>query len=146
MHELIKRLSNYDTAGLTAQADVAFRHCGHDKDFMIGANAIDVLNRFVAAGITGATVLDVFRIPRTAVRGADQVLIVDDENRLEIRRVSIARTDNQYAYINGGVSAGERITTTAIEAPTNGMSVRTAESISAEGASEKKIASRDEEG
>ncbi len=81
---------------------------------------------FVAAEITGSTVLDVFRIPRTALRGADQVLIVDLDNKLAIRRVDIIRSDDRYAYVAGGVSAGERITTTAIEAPTNGMSVRTA--------------------
>jgi hypothetical protein len=60
------------------------------------------------------------------------VLVVDDENKLDIRTVEVIRSDERYAYLGGGVSPGERITTTAIEAPTNGMSVRTAESISAE--------------
>jgi len=62
------------------------------------------------------------------LRGADQVLIVDDENKIEIRIVEIVRSDADFAYASSGVSAGERITITAIEAPTNGMSVRIAES------------------
>jgi len=90
------------------------------------------IGTFVSARIDGVANIDVIRIPRTALRGADQVLVVDDENTIQIRTVDILRTDNQYAYVRDGVTAGERITTTAIEAPTNGMSVRTADMIGAE--------------
>lgn len=90
------------------------------------------IGTFVSARIDGAANVDVIRIPRTALRGADQVLVVDDEYTIQIRTVDILRADNQYAYVRGGVTAGERITTTAIEAPTNGMSVRTADMIGAE--------------
>jgi RND family efflux transporter MFP subunit len=81
---------------------------------------------FVSAEIAGSTQLDLIRIPRSALRGANQVLIVDDENRIEIRTVDVIRSDDKYAYVSGGVSAGELITTTTIEAPTTGMSVRIA--------------------
>jgi len=101
---------------------------------------------FVAADISGTTVLDVIRIPRTALRGADQVLIVNDESKIEIRNVDVVRSDDMYAYVSGGVSAGERITTTAIEAPVNGMSVRTADTLAKEDReSDGRIASRIEE-
>jgi len=90
------------------------------------------IGTFVSARIDGVANIDVIRIPRTALRGADQVLVVDDENTIQIRTVDILRADNQYAYVRDGVTAGERITTTAIEAPTNGMSVRTADMIGAE--------------
>jgi RND family efflux transporter MFP subunit len=104
------------------------------------------IGTFVAANITGSSALDVFRIPRKALRGADQVLIVDDENKIEIRTIEIVRSDADFAYASGGVSAGERITTTAIEAPTNGMSVRIAESLAdGEVADGKQIASRVDE-
>jgi RND family efflux transporter MFP subunit len=89
---------------------------------------------FVAAEISGSGGIDVIRIPRIALRGADQALVVNDENKIEIRTVDIVRSDTKFAYIGAGVIPGERITTTAIEAPTNGMSVRTAESIAAEAA------------
>ena len=90
------------------------------------------IGTFVSARIDGAANVDVIRIPRTALRGADQVLVVDNEYTIQIRTVDILRADNQYAYVRDGVTAGERITTTAIEAPTNGMSVRTADMIGAE--------------
>ena len=91
------------------------------------------MGTFVGAEIVGATVLDVIRVPRTALRGTDQVLVVNVENQIEIRTVNVLRADEKYAYINGGVSAGERITTTAIEAPSNGMSVRTLVTIASTG-------------
>jgi multidrug efflux pump subunit AcrA (membrane-fusion protein) len=90
------------------------------------------IGTFVAAEITGSGAFDVIRIPRTALRRADQVLVVDDENKIDIRSVAVIRSDKRFAYVGSGVAPGERITTTAIEAPTNGMSVRTAESIAAE--------------
>jgi len=87
---------------------------------------------FVAAEIIGSTVIDVIRIPRMALRGSDQVLIVTVENKIEIRTVDVIRSDDKYVYVSGGVTAGERITTTAIAAPTNGMSVRTVATAVAE--------------
>ncbi len=88
------------------------------------------IGTFVSAEIQGATVTDVIRIPRTALRGADQVLVVDDDSRIQIRTVNVIRADSRYAYVDRGVEAGERITTTAIEAPSNGMAVRTSDSDS----------------
>ena len=102
---------------------------------------------FVAAEIAGSTAMDLIRIPRTVIRGADQVLVVNAENKIEIRTVNIVRSDDTYAYVSDGVSAGERISTTVIEAPTNGMSVRTAGSISAVSAGrDDKVVSRADEG
>ena len=80
------------------------------------------------------------------MRGTDQLLFLDDENKIEIRSVDTLRSDAQFAYLSGGAAAGERIVVTAIEAPTNGMSVRTEESLEEDAASEdEKIAARAEE-
>jgi len=107
-----------------------------------GNGAALPVGSFVAAEIAGSTVVDVIRIPRAALRGANQVLIVDDENRIEIRTVEVIRSDDKFAYVVGGVSAGERITTTAIEAPVNGMSVRTADTVVTKKDVDGQIASR----
>lgn len=90
---------------------------GDDKPLPIGT--------FVAARIEGTTVRNVIRVPRTSLRGSDQLLFVNSHNKLEIRVVDIVRADADFAYIQGGASPGERIIVTAIEAPINGMSVRT---------------------
>ena len=83
------------------------------------------MGTFVAASIDGATVDGVVRVPRGALRGNGQLVIVDAENRLEIRNVRKLRADSAYAYLIGGVEPGERISLTVIENPINGMRVRT---------------------
>ena len=118
----------------------------NDPYQLYGDGNVLPIGTFVAAEIAGSSAFDVIRIPRAALRGAEQVLIVDDENKIEIRTVTVLRSDQGFAYVGGGVSPGDRITTTAIEAPTNGMSVRTAESIAAEAAEkEDEVATRVEE-
>jgi multidrug efflux pump subunit AcrA (membrane-fusion protein) len=102
------------------------------------------IGTFVAARIAASNAVDVIKVPRSAVRGSDQLLIVDADNKIEIRSVEILRTDTEFAYLIGGAEAGERITVTAIDAPTNGMAVRTEESIAA-AESDAKIASNESE-
>jgi hypothetical protein len=63
------------------------------------------------------------------LRGADELIVVNDDNRLELRTVEILRSDTQHTYISDGVSPGERISITVIEAPSNGMSVRTSDRL-----------------
>jgi hypothetical protein len=75
------------------------------------------------------TVADVIPVPRSALRGSDQLLFIDDDNKLEIRTVEVIRADAEFAYIGGGASVGDRISLTAIEAPSNGMSVRTTDRV-----------------
>jgi RND family efflux transporter MFP subunit len=81
------------------------------------------MGTFVSATIEGAAVSGIFRAPNSAVRGADQVLVIDDENTLRLRNVEIVRTDSQFSYFRG-VSGGEKIVTSALEAPIDGMRVR----------------------
>jgi hypothetical protein len=120
---------------VVAQLDDPYQLHGDGLSLPIGT--------FVAADIIGSNAFDVIRIPRISLRGADQVLVVDDENKIDIRTVAVVRSDQKYAYVNDGVFAGERIVTTAIEAPTNGMSVRTAESIAADAAKDSaKVAAK----
>jgi RND family efflux transporter MFP subunit len=83
------------------------------------------MGTFVKAKITGLVVDDLIRVPRSALRGNNQLMFVDDENRLRIRVVDVMRADAEFAYIGTGVEAGERISITAIEAPINGMLVKT---------------------
>ncbi len=83
------------------------------------------MGTFVAATIDGLTVDNVIRVPRSALRGNNQLIIIDDDNRLRVRTVDVLRADTDYAYLRGGAMPGERISLTAIESPINGMKVRT---------------------
>ena len=85
------------------------------------------MGTFVAATIEGLTADNVIRVPRSALRGNNQLMFVDGDNRLQVRAVDVLRADADYAYLQGGAMPGERISVTAIESPINGMKVRTAD-------------------
>jgi len=99
---------------------------------------------FVTADIAGRAMDDVIRVPRSALRAASQLLIVDDDNRIRIREVDVIRADARSAYIGGGVEAGERIAVSAIETPLNGMYVRTTDRPEADEGKAEKVASEDD--
>jgi RND family efflux transporter MFP subunit len=80
---------------------------------------------FVKAAIEGMTMKRVFRVPRSALKGADELLFVDENQTIQIRRVTVVRTSSEHVFITGDVEPGERIILTAIESPVNGMPVRT---------------------
>jgi len=79
---------------------------------------------FVEAEIFGREAKDVLRVPRSAMRTADQLLIVDANDQLDFRRVDVLRADRETVVIGAGVSEGERICVSPIEAAVDGMSVR----------------------
>ena len=83
------------------------------------------IGTFVVATIEGTVAENIIRIPRSIIRGSDQILFVDDDDKLRIRTVEIARADAKYVYVREGASAGDRIVLTALESPINGMTVRT---------------------
>jgi len=83
------------------------------------------MGTFVGAQIDGLEVSDVIRVPRSALRGQNQLMFVDDDDKLRIREVDVMRADAEFAYIGGGADVGERISLTVIEAPINGMRVKT---------------------
>lgn len=83
------------------------------------------MGTFVGATIEGKTVSDVVRVPRSALRGNGQIVVVGEDNLLQVRRVDLLRADAEYAYVRSGIREGELISITAIENPINGMRVRT---------------------
>ena len=83
------------------------------------------MGTFGRAEIAGLTVDGIIRVPRSALRGSNQLVFVDDDDRLRIRAVDVMRADAEFAYVRSGAGVGERISLTAIEAPVNGMRVKT---------------------
>lgn len=97
-----------------------------DPYFLHSEGASLPMGTFVSAIIEGASADNVIRISRQYVRGSDEIVLVDDNNKLDVRRVNIIRADADFIYVNAGVESGERILATALPAPVNGMSVRIA--------------------
>jgi RND family efflux transporter MFP subunit len=96
---------------------------------------------FVSATINGSTAENVIRVPRAVLRGSSELIFVDDENKLRIRKVNIVRSDSKYIYVGSGADVGERVVVTALETPVNGMSVRTAADESEDLTTDTQIAS-----
>lgn len=82
------------------------------------------MGTFVSATIVGSEAEDIIRVPRSVVRGSNELVFVDDDNKLRIRQVNIIRGDANFVYLGGGAGVGERVVVTSLETPINGMAVR----------------------
>lgn len=89
------------------------------------ARAPLAVGMFVRAEIRGRELEDVIVLPRAALRGQNQVLVVDGEDRLRYRTVDVARTDREDVLVAGGLRAGERVCVSPLDVAVDGMKVRT---------------------
>lgn len=81
---------------------------------------------FVNALIDGIDVEDVIALPRTALRGAEKMVVVDDSGRLRVRRVEILRRDRDRVWVQAGIGAGERVCISPMAVVIEGMEVKIA--------------------
>ena len=82
---------------------------------------------YVEAEIGGRTVRDVAVLPRQALRGRDQVLVVTPEDRLSFRAVEVLRTSTESVIVRAGLQAGELVVISPLDTPTDGMRVQLAD-------------------
>ena len=82
---------------------------------------------FVQAEIQGRLVQDVIRLPRSAMRDASQVLVVDADNRLSFRQVSVLRVEHDEVLISKGLEDGERVCVSPLQTVVEGMLVQAVE-------------------
>ncbi len=80
---------------------------------------------FVQAEIVGRDVPNAITLPRAALRGADQVLVVGPDDRLDVRTVKVLRRDRHGVVVADGLAPGERVCVSPLEAAVDGMPVRT---------------------
>jgi len=81
---------------------------------------------FVDAAIEGRTIENAFVLPRDALRADDHVYVIDAEERIRFRAVELLRTERDHIIVAGGLAAGERVCTSALDATIDGMLVRIA--------------------
>jgi RND family efflux transporter MFP subunit len=79
---------------------------------------------FVKAEIQGIMATDVAVLPRAALRGEGQVLVLDDDDRLRFRDITILRSTAESVIVSAGLAAGERVCLSPLAAVTDGMQVR----------------------
>lgn len=78
---------------------------------------------FVKAAIKGKSIDNSLIIPRIALRGKNQVYIVSDDNKMEIRTVTVASTSTDEVILTSGVSAGEKVIISPVRTASNGLNV-----------------------
>jgi len=79
---------------------------------------------FVQIEIKGRMLEDVIKVPRTALHERTQLWVANGSD-LHIRKVEIARLDENFAYIASGIVDGEIVITDSLDAVTDGMKIRT---------------------
>ena len=78
---------------------------------------------FVTAEIAGLAVENIVRLPRSAIRNDNQVLVVDSENRLRFRDIQPLRLYRDNVLINAGLNPGERVCISTVQTAIDGMAV-----------------------
>jgi RND family efflux transporter MFP subunit len=107
---------------VVAQVDDPYRRTAeNDTPLYIGM--------FVEATIEGQTIENAIVVPRSALRGDGVVLVVGDDAIMRFRSVEVKRTDGDVAIISSGLTRGERVCVSTLEAVTDGMKVRTEETV-----------------
>lgn len=81
------------------------------------------IGQFVEVEIEGRTLSNAFVLPRNALRGDAEVLVVDAESRLQRRPVFVAWTDGEHAVVTQGLAAGEAINITPLAVAADGTLV-----------------------
>ena len=78
---------------------------------------------YVNAEIFGRQVSNATVIPREALRAGDNVFVLNDQERLEIRTVTVVHSTDTEAVIGEGVQPNDRVIVSSIRNPIPGMSL-----------------------
>lgn len=78
---------------------------------------------FVEAEIEGLSAENIVVLPRAALRNDNQVLVVDEENKLRFRPIETLRLYQDNVLVAGGLDQGERVCVSPIQTPIDGMTV-----------------------
>jgi RND family efflux transporter MFP subunit len=82
---------------------------------------------YVEAVIDGRVVENVVALPRDALRNNNQVLVIDDENRMHLRQVDPLRLYRDEVLIQDGLKSGERVCISVVQTVFDGMLVEPVE-------------------
>ncbi len=93
-------------------------------DHVISNHGLELpVGLFVNVTLKGKMEKNRVKIPLQTVRNGSTVWIVNNENKLEIRDVKIEKLTNTNAFISSGLNYGEKLVTSSITAPIQGLDV-----------------------
>lgn len=78
---------------------------------------------YVNVEISGREIQDAYIIPRHALRAGDQVYVVNEQGRLEIRSVDVTYSSSDEAVIGSGLEVGDQVIVSSIRNPIEGMAL-----------------------
>ena len=83
-----------------------------------------MIGDYVYADITGREFTDVIELPRAALQD-DNTVWVNNNNSLDIRKVTPVWRSDDKIYLQSGVARGEKVVMSNLSTPVQGMPLRT---------------------
>jgi len=83
-----------------------------------------LIGEYVRVDIQGRRVVNVYRIPRTALRNNLSVWVMGEDGNLEIRNVETVWRDTQTVLLRDGLRPGDRLIVSDLPAPIAGMPLK----------------------
>ena len=93
------------------------------NNFIEETKPILPIGLFVEAEINGKQLEDIFMIPNSALTPNDELLVLNQDDALEIRKVRVLTKMKNHILVKEGMKAGERVVVSKLSIATNGMLV-----------------------
>lgn len=122
--KVVRSLGEVDVRGRMARIVVSVADPYHLTNNRSNGEPDLEVGMFVDVMIHGEILHNVFSIPRSALREKETVWIVDGENKLRIRPVSVVRKERDVIVIGEGLKEGERLVLTSLSGAADGMKLR----------------------
>lgn len=122
---VLRLLPDLDASGGMARVLVAI-----DDPFALDREGEDapkvplLLGSFVTVDIDVPELTDVVEVPRLAVREGNRVYVMNDEDQLEVRELSVVWGRPESVLVREGVADGERVIISRVPSPVDGLALR----------------------
>ncbi|MBT7582701.1 MAG: hypothetical protein HN572_07030, partial [Kordiimonadaceae bacterium] len=83
------------------------------------------IGQFVDAEINGRKLNNIIILPRAALNQGNNVMIVDDQNALRTRKISLMDTNREYIVVTDGINIGDTVNISQLGSGIDGMLVST---------------------
>ncbi|MEM7003254.1 MAG: efflux RND transporter periplasmic adaptor subunit [Pseudomonadota bacterium] len=94
---------------------------------------------YVQAALKGRQLERAIVIPRDALRAGNQVFVVNDQDRLEVRQVDVTHSDRKQAVVASGLAVQEQVVVSSIRNPIDGMALQ---ALNSEATSDSQVAAQ----
>ena len=113
--KVVRAEAEIDTTSRMVQLVARVQSTEASQDLSVGL--------FVTAEISGLAVDNIVRLPRSAMRNNNQVLIIDADDKVRFRTVQPLRLYKDNVLIDAGLAQGERVCVSTIQTAIDGMAV-----------------------